>query len=255
MIEFLKEIIKEAGYLAKGYYLDGVAHSFKSGPADIVTLADKETEIFLVNKIRSEFPDHGIISEEREGEINPGAEYTWVIDPIDGTRNFANRVAYWCVMIGITRHGKPYIGAIYDAMNDELFFAEVGNGTYLNGKKIIVNSNDNVKSSFMVLSVGQNNTGSPYDSDKYADFARFYDNLVGVTGKWFFNYGSMLCFCHLAAGRIDAGLINGGLYHDYLPAFVIASEAGALVTDVDGNTWQRGRRDIVAVSVQGAATG
>ncbi|MDO8626681.1 MAG: inositol monophosphatase [Candidatus Magasanikbacteria bacterium] len=245
MQKFLQDIIKEAGFLAKGYYLEGVAHAYKSSPSDIVTVADKETEIFLVNKIKEKFPDHGIITEERAGEINPGAEYTWVIDPIDGTRNFANKISHWCVMIGITKNGQPFLGAIYDAMNDELYFAEAGKGAFLNDKKITVNENDDVQNSFMDFSPGHMNTGSPYDSEKYPDYLRFYNNLMGERGKWIFNYGSMLGACYVAAGRMDAVLKNGPMYHDFLAAFVIATEAGARATDCEGNIWQRGRKDMV----------
>lgn len=248
MQDFIQEIIKEAGFLAKGYYHAGVTHTFKSNPGDLVTEADKETEEFLVSKIQEKYPEHGIISEERVGEINPGAEYTWVIDPIDGTRNFANHVAYWCVMVGVTKNGKPYLGAIYDAMNDELFFAEAGKGAFLNGALIKVSKNEDAKTCFMVFNTGHNNTGSPYDSPAYENYARFYNNMVGDTGRWFYSYGSMLCACHLAAGRIDSVVLNSGMYHDYLAASVIVSEAGAKCTNSVGETWKRGDMDIVVAN-------
>lgn len=89
MDTFLKDIIKEAGQIAKGYFDKGVSHEEKSHVADLLTEADLAVSDFLVKKIHETYPDHHIKSEELGEEINPGAEYEWVIDPIDGTRNFA----------------------------------------------------------------------------------------------------------------------------------------------------------------------
>jgi len=249
MQEFLKQIIKEAGFLAKGYYHEGVESKEKFGPTDLVTIADEETNDFLIKKIRERYPDHGIISEEEKEEINPRAEYTWVIDPIDGTRNFANHIAYWCTMIGITKNGQPYLGAIYDAMNDELFFAEVGKGAFLNEKPIQVNTKSDPDTCFMVFSGGRTGTGSPYDDDENCPkFYNFFNNLCRPHGFWAMNYGSGLGVCHLAAGRLDAVLLSGLLYHDILPSYVIATEAGAVYTNPSGINWKRGDKSIVVAN-------
>ncbi|MDO8499814.1 MAG: inositol monophosphatase [bacterium] len=245
MLEYLKQIIKEAGHLAKSHYLEGIVSEAKSDSTDVVTKADIAVDKFLVEKILAKYPTHGILSEERKSEINPGAEYLWVIDPIDGTRNFAQHVGYWCVMAGITKNGKPYMGAVYDAINDELFYAEAGKGAFMNGKKIQVSNKEDIKHCFLVLSVGQNNTGSNYDSDKYEKYKAFMLKLMGDTGFWFHHFGSMLAICHLAAGRFDAVLHNSGLYHDYVAGFVIATEAGAKWTNSSGGAWERGERDTV----------
>lgn len=248
MQSFLKNIIKEAGHLAKGYYHQGVEHHYKFDSTDLVTAADKAVNDFLIQKIRERFPEHGIISEETEDEINPGAEYTWVIDPIDGTRNFANHISMWCVMVGVTKNGQPYLGAIYDAINGELFFAEVGKGAFVNDQPIKVSARQDPKTCYMVLSTGINNTGSPYDSPAYPRFVKFLNNLLGDTGMWFMNLGTALALAHLAAGRIDAVAINGMQYHDVLPGYVIATEAGAVFTNSEGQVWVRGRKDVVAAN-------
>jgi len=246
MENFLKEIIKEAGYLAKGYFHEGVTHSTKSCPADLVTEADKEVSRFLIDKIAKKFPAHGIISEEEPDEINPGAEYTWVIDPIDGTRNFANHIAYWCTMIGIDKAGAPYLGAVYDAMNDELFFAKVGYGSYLNEKKICVSDGENLESCFLVFNTGLKNN-PVYKSEKFDDYVKAYNKIIKeqAGGLKLYNYGSMLSVCQLAAGRINGALQNAGLYHDYLAPYVIVTEAGGKWTDSRGQAWKKGGRDIV----------
>jgi len=248
MLEYLKEIIKEAGYLAKGHYLEGIAQEYKDDPTDVVTHADRAVDEFLVKKILEKYPNHGINSEERKEEINPNAEYMWVIDPIDGTRNFAKHITFWCVMVGITKNGKPYIGAIYDPNNDELFYAQVGKGAFVNGRKIQVSKTENIKHCFMMLSTGRTNTGSSYDSDKYEKYKNFLNKLLGDKGFWVHNYGSVLAACQLAAGRMDALVMNSGLFHDYLAASVITTEAGAKWTNSSGGEWEKGQKDVVVAN-------
>lgn len=253
MQDFLKQIIKEGGYIAKGFYESDVKDlevHIKGDPTDVVTAADKAVSEFLVKKIQEQFPDHGIISEELDYEINPGAECTWVMDPIDGTRNFANHIGVWCTMIGVTKNGVPVLGAIYDALNDELFFAEVGKGAELNGKPIKVSDNDDLRSFTISYSSGQIRGNPVYDVPKeiIKKYIKFYNNLMGEDGHWVGNYNTALTLAHVAAGRVDSQLMCGGVYHDYLAGFVIATEAGAKFTDSDGNVWQRGHRDIMVAN-------
>jgi len=250
MQEFLKQIIREAGFIAKGYYDVGVDFEEKGDPTDIVTKADREVSNFLIEKIREKYPDHGIISEEEPDEINAGAEYTWVMDPIDGTRNFANRIAMWCTMIGITKNGKPYMGAVYNAINDELFFAEAGQGAYLNDKKIYASEVDDLKSFSLSFSAGQIRGNKEYDvpKDLLNKYLDFYNNLLKDDGHWVSNWSTALTFCYVADGRLDAHVMCGGLYHDYLAPYIICREAGVLFTDSEGNDWQRGRKDVVVAN-------
>jgi len=248
MQEFLKTTIKEAGLLAKEYYRKGVSHKFKSDPSDLVTEADIAVNDFLIKKIREKFPDHGIISEEAE-EIKGTSEFKWVMDPIDGTRNFAKNIAFWCTMIGIEKNGKPYMGAIYDAINDELFFAEVGKGSFLNGEKIEVGKHEEVDYSFVVFSNGQiNDTEYGITEEIYGRYNNFYKNINGNNGHWLHNYGSCLSICHLACGRMDTVILNAGLYHDYLAGYVIATEAGAKFTDSYGVDWSKEKRDVLVAN-------
>ncbi len=250
MQDFVKTIIKEAGFIAKGYYFEGVEKGFKTDPTDIVTVADKEVSNFIIQKIRQNFPEHGIISEEEKDEINHNAEYTWVIDPIDGTRNFANHIGDWCVMIGIMKNRLPYIGAIYDALSDELFFAEVSKGAFLNGQPIQVGNVEDVQISNLVFQAGIIRQGSPYSStpENYYRYLNFYKNLMGDDGHWILSTGSRMSLCRLACGRVDAVVLNAGVFHDNLPGFIICTEAGAKFTDSKGEKWQYDEMGIVAAN-------
>lgn len=248
MLEFAKNLAKEAGSLALGYYKEGVSHTFKSSPSDLVTEADTVVSDFIIKKIKETYPDHGIISEEEDQIVNENAEYVWVIDPIDGTRNFANHIALWCTIIGLTKNGEPYMGVIYDPINDELFYAKRGEGAYCNEKKIKVSEHGDVDHAFTVFSNGMVNEESPYSPDKFEEYLDFYKNLMGDNGHWISNLGTMLECCQLAAGRIDAVVKNCGLYWDYLAPYVITTEAGAVWTDCAGEKWEKGKLDIVVAN-------
>ena len=250
MLEFAKQLAKEAGYIAKGYYNNGVSHRFKSNLSDLVTDADIAVSDFIIEKIKEKYPTHGIISEEAKDDYNGDAEYVWVIDPIDGTRNFAKHIAVWCVMIGLVKNNEPHIGVIYDAMNDELFYAEKNKGAFCNGEKIKVGSFEDVRHCFTIFSNGEINKDSAYSVSvqKFKKYLKFYNNLMGETGHWFSSYGTMLSVCHLAAGRVDVLLNNSGLFHDYLAGYVIATEAGAVWTDCEGEKWGKGKSDVVVAN-------
>lgn len=248
MLEFAKNLARDAGSMALGYYKEGVSHRYKSSPSDLVTEADVAVSDFVIDRIKQTFPDHGIISEEVDDVHNGESEYVWVIDPIDGTRNFANHIAVWCTMIGIEKNGEPYIGVVYDAINDELFWAQAGEGAYCNNEKIEASNHSEVDHSFMVYSAGVVDELSPYSPHEFERYRKFHDNLMGDNGHWISNHGTMLECCHLAAGRIDAVLKNCGLYWDYLAPSVICTEAGALWTDSEGKKWKKGKLDVVVAN-------
>ena len=116
--EFVRHTAKGAGELALNYYKKEIKVNEKDDRSDLVTEADTAVENYIVKEIKKHYPEHGIIGEEGVANTDGNSEYVWVIDPIDGTRNFANHIAFWCVMIGIEKDGKPYMGCVYDAIND-----------------------------------------------------------------------------------------------------------------------------------------
>jgi len=242
MKDFLKTIIKEGGQIAKEYFEKGVHYTTKKHLGDLLTEADTAVSEFLVGKIHEKYPDHHIMSEELEEDINPGAEYEWVIDPIDGTRNFANGIALWAVMIAVIKDGEQYLGAVYDPLADELFFAEAGHGASLNDMPISVNDVDSLDHAFSV------SVRTDRDSSTSAKYRKLLTNIVQNTNVSMGNHLCALGMCYLAAGGIDFFVSNAGYDYDWLPVTIIASEAGAVVTDSDGNPWRRGRMDLVAAN-------
>ncbi len=246
MQEFLKQTIQEAGAIAKGYFDNGVTHiKTKSTIGDLVTEADVAVSDFIVNKIKEAYPDHTIFSEEVGEKINEGQEYEWVIDPIDGTRNFANGIPFWCTIIAVVKNGETWLGAVYNAISGDLFFAEKGKGAFLNDIKILVNNTQSIDQAFGIMAKA--NKAGTY-GDHIERFRVFAVNLTTNTDSWVCNYATMLALCHVSSGGMDFFVSNAGLDWDYLAPVLIAQEAGAVATNGYGEPWTRGRQDIVVAN-------
>ena len=243
MDQFLKDTIRKAGAIALEHFKNGAGITAeKSHAADVVTQADTDVSDFLVAAIQKEYPDHAIFSEEVDGIINEGAEYTWVIDPIDGTRNFAMGVPFWCNLVALVKDGETIMGAMYNPLEDDLFFAEKGKGAYKNDVRLHVNNKTELDHAFGVFI-------SAYAGGVYGDlierFRKARVRLSLETTSWVHNYGSMLITGYIASGGVDYSSGNAGMEWDFRAPFLICEEAGAKITDSDGNPWKPGRQDYV----------
>lgn len=238
MKDFLVSTIREAGEMAKEYFYRGVTTKIKSHPTDFVSEADTAISDFFVKKIGAKYPDHHIHTEELKKDVNDGAEWEWVIDPIDGTRNFAFGVPLWCVLAAALKDGETILAAAYLPLSDQLFFAEKGKGARLNEKKM----------PFFppraVIPFTPGNFGvvmnSPY-FDRYLGAMNAFIRKGGRLG----NFQNVTGLLFAATGAIHVAAFNGGYDHDYLAPALIGEEACMKVTDCDGNPWRRGRRDIL----------
>ncbi len=210
--------------------------SNKEGINNLVTEIDHKSETAIINIIKQNFPDHFILSEE-VGELKQDSEYKWIIDPIDGTVNYANHIPICCVSIAIEKNGKMIFGAVYNPFMNELFFAEKNNGATLNNKKITVSEKTEVKSSCLV-------TGFPYT---YLDSSngplQVFEKLIrkGIPVR---RLGSAaIDLCWVAAGRFDGFYEHKLSAWDSAAGFLIVEEAGGMVTDLKGvyyNPYQPG---------------
>jgi myo-inositol-1(or 4)-monophosphatase len=213
--------------------------SNKEGHNNLVTEADYASEKVIIETIKTAYPDHFILSEEA-GEVVMDSEYKWIIDPIDGTVNFANGIPICCISIGLEHNGKMIMGAVYNPIMNEFFFAEKGWGATLNDKKISVSSNPNVAKSCLV-------TGFPYT---YLDMPngplQVFERLIrkGIPVR---RLGSAaLDLCWVAAGRFDAFYEHSLNAWDSAAGFLIVEEAGGMVTDFAGNYYSPYQPHIVA---------
>jgi len=231
MIDDIIQISKEAGGLIRNAF--GRAHSieFKTNELNLVTETDKASEKLITDFIRKKYPSHGILAEEGS-EVNPakgGTEYLWVIDPLDGTTNFAHGLPIFAVSIGVQKNGETIAGVVYDVMRDVVFSAEKNSGSFENGKRINVSKNDNLGHGMLV-------TGFPYDIRENPDKA--YERFIAFLkqARAIRRLGSAaIDFCYVANGVFD-GFWEVSLHPwDICAGKLIVEEAGGLVTDFDGN--------------------
>ena len=225
-ISDLERLARGAGAILKeGYNKEHTVHY--KGEIDLVTESDHASEAFLLGEIKSAFPGGHILAEE-SGSIQGSNEDIWYIDPLDGTVNYAHPVAIFCVSIALAVKGVLTLGAIYDPMRDEMFTAEKGKGAFLNGKKLQVSNTNELGKSLLV-------TGFPYDTwntelDNFKYFERLAKRTQGVR-----RLGSAaLDACYVGAGRFDGFWEYKLKPWDVAAGGLIAAEAGAKVTSIDG---------------------
>jgi myo-inositol-1(or 4)-monophosphatase len=222
----LETLARQAG----GILHAGYAHQHQvdyKGLIDLVTEVDHQSEEFIIHAIRSSFPDHAILAEE-SGKSEGSLDHLWFIDPLDGTVNYAHNIPIFCVSICYAHKGLTQLGVIYDPMRDECFSAQRHHGAWLNGDPLHVSTTHDLVHSLLV-------TGFPYDTwntsnDNFDNFVRFARMTQGVR-----RLGSAaLDLCYVAAGRFDGFWELSLQSWDVAAGGLIAEEAGALVTNVDG---------------------
>ena len=221
------------------YFEKEIRISNKEGVNNLVTEADHASEKIIIDTIRNDFPEHSILSEEI-GELPTPSEYKWIIDPIDGTVNFANSIPLCCVSIAVEHNGQVVMGAVYNPLINEFFFAQKGYGSTLNNKRIHVSNKSEVVRSCLV-------TGFPYT---YLDmpngplqiFERFIRRGIPVR-----RLGSAaIDLCWVAAGRFDGFYEMNLQAWDSAAGFHIVEEAGGKVTDFKGEPFSPHQTFVVA---------
>jgi len=230
-----------AARLARGIHLyyqeKGFAVDTKSGPTDLVTQADKETEIAVKDFLLARYPDHAFLGEEG-GQENE-AEYRWIVDPIDGTVNFAHGFPFYAVSIALEVRGELELGVVLDSSRDELFWARRGQGAFLNGRPIEVSQTGELIGSLLA-------TGFPYDVKKDRENLVYFERVLekGLTVRR--PGAAALDLCYVAAGRLDGFWEVKLKPWDVAGALAVLREAGAVVTGLEGEEYRLGNRYIVA---------
>ncbi|WP_153796001.1 inositol monophosphatase family protein [Foetidibacter luteolus] len=213
----------------------------KEGVNNPVTEADHASERAIFEVIRNNHPDHFILSEE-SGEIIQDSTYKWIIDPIDGTINFANNIPICAVSIGIEQAGEIIMGAVYNPMMNEFFFAQRGFGATLNNERIHVSSKDSVDKSCLA-------TGFPYTYlDSPNGPLQVFDRLIrrGIPVR---RLGSAaLDLCWVACGRFDGFYEHKLQAWDSAAGFLIVEEAGGKVTDLENHPYNPYQPGIIATN-------
>ncbi len=201
-----------------------IAHK---GETDLVTEADLAAERLIVSKIREAFPHHAILAEENHSTAERGS-HTWIVDPLDGTTNYAHGYPAFAVSIGLEIEGELEWGIVYNPNLEEQFTARRGEGAFVNGTRLRVSKTATMSASLLV-------TGFPYDVRTNPD--NNLDNFAGfmLRSQAVRRVGSAaLDFCYVAAGRFDGFWEIDLRPWDMAAGALIAREAGATVTDFSG---------------------
>ena len=221
------------------YFNGSFTISSKESINDLVTDADHASERAIIKIIQDKHPDHFILSEET-GSVQTNSKTKWIIDPIDGTINFANGIPICCVSIGVEQDGEMLMGAVFNPFMNELFFAEKGKGATLNEKPIKVSDKNNLLTSCLV-------TGFPY---QYLDVANgpleIFEKLIRKSIPVRRLGSAALDLCWTAAGRFDGFYEHKLQAWDSAAGYLIVQEAGGVVTDLKGDKFNPYQPGIIA---------
>ncbi len=226
MLNFAIQTAREAG----GVLIDRLGRAVVSnkGAIDLVTEADLAAEKLIIERINSHYPRHAILAEESGASIELApmekSEWKWIIDPLDGTTNYAHGYPCFCVSIAIERGGAIEIGVVYDPMRDEIFAAERGQGAHLNDHPIRVSSVQELNRAMLC-------TGFPYNVRERPDFARDFTNFTMEAQAVRRDGSAALDLAYVACGRFDGFWEDGLNPWDTAAGVILIEEAGGRVTD------------------------
>jgi myo-inositol-1(or 4)-monophosphatase len=239
-LEFAVELAREAGDVLK-HYMGREKHVELKGQANLVTVADKESEALVIRRILDRYPNHAILAEESGSSgARDSKGSKWIIDPLDGTTNFAHQYPFFCVSIGFEQAGEIVCGAVYDPCRDEMFSAGRGLGSFVNGQPIRVSNIDQLSSALIL-------TGFPYGvRQKMKTAISQFEAFLFASQAVRRGGSAALDLCYIAVGRCD-GFWEMDLHPwDTAAGLVILEEAGGTVTDFDGNPFSIYEKQIVA---------
>ncbi|MDT7603624.1 MAG: monophosphatase, partial [Acidobacteriota bacterium] len=200
------------------------------GDIDLVTEADLAAERLIVERIGSYHPRHAILAEEsgdtsRDGEPS---EFKWIVDPLDGTTNYAHGYPCFCVSIALEQAGEIILGVVYDPTRDEAFAAERGEGATLNGRRIRVSDVEDLNRAMLC-------TGFPYDVRERGAFARHFSNFIMHAQAVRRDGSAALDLAYVACGRFDGFWEEGLRAWDVAAGRLLVEEAGGRVSRYDGS--------------------
>lgn len=228
--KMLTDIIRRAGEIMLSAHLEEDAVSEKWGSANFVTKYDLAVQEFLISEIKKAIPNATFIAEEKENDPEMlSGDACFVIDPIDGTKNFINNYRHSCISLAVISKGETVYGAVYDPYMDEMFTAEKGRGARLNGKPMRVSDRP------MDIAIAAFGT-SPYYKDTLADKTFDFVKEIFLTASDIRRTGSAaLDLAYLAAGRNDMFFEFILSPWDFAAGALLVTEAGGIITDINGD--------------------
>ena len=225
--EFIKKILIESGAILKAGFGKVTAYTNKQDQSNIVTESDFKSEETIRKLINDAYPTHNILGEEH-GFEDKKSNYTWIIDPLDGTSNYAAQIPWFGVLVALVKEGKPVLSGAYLPMSNDLYLAETGKGSFKNGKPLRVTAETELKNLLCCYSLDYSSEISKTEREVQVikGLVQNFRNLRSTN--------SLVDFCMVADGRIGAALNQTMKIWDIAAPQLILEEAGAKVTDING---------------------
>lgn len=231
MLNFAIETAREAGQILLEKFGRKINIS-KKGDINLVTEADLASEKLIIERIKSYYPKHAILAEESgDAVLLDGVNtWKWIIDPLDGTTNFAHGYPCFCVTLALEHDGEIVVGVTFDPTRNELFAAERGRGATLNGKPIRVSDTEHLSESLIV-------TGFPYDFKQKENFSRHLTDFLLYSRGVRRDGSAAIDMAYVACGRFDGFWEEGLNPWDVAAGFLLIEEAGGQVTYYNGEKY------------------
>jgi myo-inositol-1(or 4)-monophosphatase len=242
VLQLALRLAGEAGRIQRDRYETDIEVRTKSAAIDLVTEVDHACEALIVETLGRERPDDAILAEEGGGADREGAAWRWIIDPLDGTTNYAHGYPRFCVSIGVEHHDQRTVGVVYDPLLDELYSAVRGQGAHCNGRPIDVSGEDDFGNALLA-------TGFAYDVHRsLEDNLNHFAHVVKQARAVRRDGSAALDLCYVAAGRFD-GFWEMKLHAwDVAAGLLIVEEAGGRVSDMAGGPVDRSGMQTVATN-------
>jgi myo-inositol-1(or 4)-monophosphatase len=208
------------------------------GEVDLVTKADENAEQTIKEILQETFPHYGMLAEE-SGSLEGEGDTRWIVDPLDGTTNYAHGVPVFCTSIALEKDSEVVLGVVHDPVANEIYAAERGSGATLNGGPILVSHTDEPIRALLA-------TGFPYDRNEVPVALEIFGQFALRTQSMRRLGSAALDLCYVAAGRLDGYYERGIKVWDIAAGVLILREAGGKVTDYSGHELDLERGEVVA---------
>ncbi len=239
-LAFAERMAAEAGKILKAAF--GHVSAREKGPSDLVTEADTDSQSLIATMIADEFPDHTLLAEENDVRPDPSKPWKWVVDPLDGTVNFAHGFPFWCVSIALEWEGTLVVGVVHDPISAVTYSARLGGGTRRNGQVVHVSETKALRSS--LISAGLPTQFSKDVDRQLAYFQAFSSDTHSVrrTGSTAMNLALLAC------GGFDVYYTTSVHPWDVAAGVLLVTEAGGQVCNIDGTDYTLDQPTLLATN-------
>jgi myo-inositol-1(or 4)-monophosphatase len=236
-LEVALSAARRAGEVLRSGFGTEHAITYK-GEVDLVTEVDEEAERVIKEELLGAFPTYGMLAEEGGGKAGE-EDARWIVDPLDGTTNYAHGLPIFAVSIALERAGEVVVGVVYDPMRDETFVAERGGGAALNGEPIRVSETEEPIRALIA-------TGLPYDRERMPEAMELFGRFAALSRGMRRLGAAALDLCYVACGRLDGYYERGIWPWDIAAGSLILEEAGGEITGYRGDALELGGKEVVA---------